>query len=199
MLPNPLMSSSRRLDRKRRSSLRHAIVTPATTSSILSIHPALVKLMVPGNPPKVFEIEIECEHAKPDSPSLWPRRAPAFGGGGLAGCPAPRSGFHPMADQAPRRTHAFDPTAPGPSSPRSLRRLGNGVDDFAGATMSAMMRMSDRVMQLGNRNMEEDAHRAKLLEQVACQVRPRPPPRCAAGPPPEGGLAPSNPGVPRTR
>jgi len=52
----------------------------------------------------------------------------------------------------------------------SLKRLASRADKFAGAAMTELTKMSDRMVQLGTRYMEQDAHRAQLLEQVACQV-----------------------------
>ena len=37
--------------------------------------------------------------------------------------------------------------------------------------MTELTKMSDRMVQLGTRYMEQDMHRAYLLEQVSCQVR----------------------------
>ena len=51
-------------------------------------------------------------------------------------------------------------------------RLANNKEQFAATVMVELTKLSERMMQLQSRHVEQDMHRAQLLEQVACQVTP---------------------------
>eukprot|EP00959_Pyramimonas_sp_CCMP1952_P463713 9485405-Pyramimonas_sp.AAC.1 len=49
-------------------------------------------------------------------------------------------------------------------------RLASRADTMAGAALVELTNMSERIVQLQTRYMEQNMHRAYLLEQVACQT-----------------------------